>query len=102
MPLNINPHRTYILLAYCVSLPLRIEYELLHLSAGAVGTTQTSRQVGFLLLYYKPVFIILWNCSSQPTAYGSNSYVYTTQGMMVENKLIHKRFRYHDSGSRII
>lgn len=58
MPLNVKPHRTYILLAYCTSLALRIEYELLRSFSEAAGTAQTSRPVGFLLLYYKPDFII--------------------------------------------
>jgi len=69
---------------------------------GAVGTTQTPQQMGYLLLYYKLDFTILFNCWSQPFAYCSNSEVCTTSGMLVKNKFFYKRFRYHTSGSRII
>lgn len=39
--------------------------ELLHPILGPVETAQMHRQVGFLILYYKPDFIVLFNWCSQ-------------------------------------
>lgn len=83
MLLNLKPHRTSVLLVYCTSLPLKIE--LLHPILGPVETAQMHRQVGFLILYYKPDFIVLFNWCSQLVLIAQ---IHMTSGMLVKNKCL--------------
>lgn len=65
------------------------------------GNNPDSSQVGFLLLYYKSNFIILFNRCSQPTAYCSNSEVYATSGCWLKTSST-KGLAIYASASRII